>query len=55
VATNHSGVRGRRFRSLSAQARAACLAAARERLAGLDPSDFTDPQEAVFAWALKPV
>ena len=47
------GSAGRRFRSLPNEARAACLAAARERLAGLDPEDFTDPQEAVLAWARK--
>jgi SAM-dependent methyltransferase len=49
------GSAGRRFRSLPNETRAICLAAARERLAGLDPEDFTDPQEAVLAWAGKPV
>jgi hypothetical protein len=49
------GSAGRRFRSLPNEARAACLAAARERLAGLEPEDFTDPQEAVLAWARKSV
>ena len=48
------GPGGRRFRSLPEETRAACLTAARERLAGLDPGDFTDPQEAVLAWAQKP-
>lgn len=48
------GSAGRRFRSLTSQTRTACLAAARERLARLDPTEFTDPQEAVLTWARKP-
>lgn len=47
------GLSGRRFRGLPHEARAGCLAAAREQLAGLGPEDFTDPQEAVLAWARK--
>ncbi len=48
------GLSGRRFRSLPREVQVACLTTARERLAKLDPEDFTDPQEAVLAWARKP-
>jgi ubiquinone/menaquinone biosynthesis C-methylase UbiE len=44
-----------RFESLAPQKRSAVLAQARERLAGLRPEDFTDPQVAVFAWGVKPL
>jgi SAM-dependent methyltransferase len=43
----------RRFESLAPEERTAVLARARERLAGLRPEDFTDPQVAVFAWGAK--
>jgi SAM-dependent methyltransferase len=48
------GVSGRRFGSLDREAQASCLEAARPRLERLRPKDFTDPQEAVLAWARKP-
>jgi ubiquinone/menaquinone biosynthesis C-methylase UbiE len=44
----------RRYESLAPEARTAVLARARERLAGLRPEHFTDPQVAVFAWGAKP-
>jgi ubiquinone/menaquinone biosynthesis C-methylase UbiE len=40
----------RRFESLGPEARAEVVAQARERLAGLPPEGFTDPQVAVLAW-----
>jgi SAM-dependent methyltransferase len=43
----------RRFDSLPPKARAEVLAQARERLAGLPPESFTDPQVAVLAWGTK--
>jgi SAM-dependent methyltransferase len=43
----------RRFESLTPEVRTVVLAQARERLAELRPEDFTDPQVAVFAWAVK--
>jgi ubiquinone/menaquinone biosynthesis C-methylase UbiE len=43
-----------RFESLAPETRTKMLAAARERLAELEPEDFTDPQVAVFAWGSKP-
>lgn len=48
------GPSGRRFRSLDRNAQASCLEAVRERLGVLGREDFTDPQEAVLAWARKP-
>lgn len=44
----------RRFESLPRPARESVLAQARERLAGLRPEDFTDPQVALLAWGTKP-
>jgi SAM-dependent methyltransferase len=43
----------RRFESLAPDVRGVVLAQARERLASLQPEDFTDPQVAVFAWGTK--
>jgi SAM-dependent methyltransferase len=43
-----------RFESLTPETRTRMLAAARERLAELEPEDFTDPQVAVLAWGTKP-
>jgi SAM-dependent methyltransferase len=44
----------RRFESLAPEVRPAVVARARERLAGLPPEDFTDPQVAVLAWGTNP-
>lgn len=44
----------RRFQSLDPEVRRSVVARARERLAGLSPEDFTDPQVAVFAWGVNP-
>jgi ubiquinone/menaquinone biosynthesis C-methylase UbiE len=43
-----------RFESLTAGTRTRMLATARERLAELEPEDFTDPQVAVLGWGSKP-
>jgi SAM-dependent methyltransferase len=43
----------RRFESLDPKDRAEVLAQARERLAGLPPESFIDPQVAVLAWGTK--
>jgi SAM-dependent methyltransferase len=43
----------RRFESLPAGIRPAVLRSARERLSGLRPQDFTDPQVALFAWGTR--
>lgn len=42
-----------RFESLAPEVRTEVVARARERLAGLPPESFTDPQVAVFAWGVK--
>jgi SAM-dependent methyltransferase len=47
------GLSKRRFESLPAEIRSAVLRSARERLAGLRPEDFTDPQVALFAWGTR--
>jgi ubiquinone/menaquinone biosynthesis C-methylase UbiE len=43
----------RRFLSLPPEARVEIVVRARERLAELEPEDFTDPQVAVLAWGTK--
>jgi ubiquinone/menaquinone biosynthesis C-methylase UbiE len=50
----HLGRSKRRFESLPPEARTEVVARARQRLADLPPEGFTDPQEAVFAWGVKP-
>jgi SAM-dependent methyltransferase len=44
----------RRFESLAPEVRTAVVARARERLTGLPPESFIDPQVAVFAWGTNP-
>jgi SAM-dependent methyltransferase len=44
----------RRFESLPSEVRTEVLDRARDRLAGLPPETFTDPQVAVLAWGTKP-
>jgi SAM-dependent methyltransferase len=44
----------RRFESIPPEVRGEVLARARERLAGLRPEDFIDPQVAVLAWGATP-
>jgi ubiquinone/menaquinone biosynthesis C-methylase UbiE len=44
-----------RFESLGPEVRTEVLDRARERLAGLPPEDFTDPQVAVLAWGITPL
>jgi ubiquinone/menaquinone biosynthesis C-methylase UbiE len=43
-----------RYESIPPEARRELLAQARERLAGLEAEDFTEPQVAVLAWGTKP-